>query len=319
VESEQRLIRIARLARLLLDVPAAALCTLDGTEAIDVRHGDPRAAANITRRLPALLATGPVIVRDVHGDERLVRWSAEHPTVRFFAAFPLRDREGALLGTLCLFDFRPRSFSPDMRHGLEDLAAIAAEELQIPRLRDTQEVLISELDAAQRRASVDALTGLLNRGAILDRVLREAVRASVDGSPFAVLMVDLDHFKLVNDTFGHLAGDDVLRVVAARLRQALRPTDAVGRYGGEEFLVVLSDEAAQNAVGVAARMLASFRDTPIATRAAEIHMTISIGVAQNPPSLAVDVENLVAAADDALYAAKRNGRDRFEVACFPSA
>ena len=160
----------------------------------------------------------------------------------------------------------------------------------------------------EHMATHDGLTGTLNRRAILDRCEEEHERSLRYGQPFALMMVDLDHFKAVNDTHGHAAGDRVLRALSHMLQQRLRKTDLVGRYGGEEFAVVLPGATAEAAQRILDDIRQSFRELDFVFGGATIRCTFSAGVADFPAHR--EVERLVPAADEALYAAKREGRDR---------
>lgn len=166
---------------------------------------------------------------------------------------------------------------------------------------------------AEFRATHDALTGIWNRGAIMDRLRHELVRAAREGLAVGVLLGDLDHFKNVNDTHGHLAGDEVLREASRRITSAVRSYDAVGRYGGEEFLIVLTGcEDSGDMLKQAERIRTAVGAGPVITDEAQIAVTCSMGVAS---SADIDgVEELLRAADAALYRAKRAGRNRVEMA-----
>ena len=167
------------------------------------------------------------------------------------------------------------------------------------------------LDQLHRLATHDELTGLLNRRE-LDRVLsQEAERAVRFGQPLGLLMADIDHFKSVNDRHGHPAGDAVLREVARRLRAELRSVDFPGRFGGEEFAVVVVQADGESAAVLAERIRAAVMAAPVSIGEEELSVTISIGVAALPPNGCTGPE-LLAAADQALYAAKRGGRNRVE-------
>jgi diguanylate cyclase (GGDEF)-like protein len=158
-------------------------------------------------------------------------------------------------------------------------------------------------------ASHDSLTDAYTRRVFLDLCARELARARRGQTPVAVLMLDLDLFKRVNDTHGHLAGDMVLRRAAAELRSTLRSHDVLGRYGGEEFTVLLPGVAAAEAMVVAERARARIAATEFGTPAVPIRITVSVGVAISPDGRG-SVEGLVALADDLLYQAKDAGRDR---------
>lgn len=165
------------------------------------------------------------------------------------------------------------------------------------------------LDQARR----DAKTGLVN--AERWRVVAEGVmaRAHTGNAPVSVLIVDLDHFKNINDTYGHLAGDDVIREVALRLQRSVRPTDVVGRFGGEEFVVLLSDTTRSDAAVVAERCRSAVAGLPIAAATSLIAVTASVGAATAYPGI-VTLSELMEHADVALYEAKAAGRDRVVVA-----
>lgn len=172
--------------------------------------------------------------------------------------------------------------------------------------------LVAQLEVA---ATTDAKTGLLNAAAWQELAQRELVRAQRDGSPCAVLLLDLDHFKNVNDTLGHLAGDSALRAIGEALKRELRGYDAVARFGGEEFVVFLNDVSIDAAIQVADRTLSRIRGLVVAGSVAEgVHLSLtgSIGVAAYPQH-GEDLTDLLESADSALYAAKRAGRDQVAV------
>ena len=175
------------------------------------------------------------------------------------------------------------------------------------RILDLQAELLKTREALREQATHDGLTGLFNRSSILEALDDEISRAARSNQPVSVIMADLDRFKLVNDTHGHLAGDAVLREAARRLKSSARRYDSVGRYGGEEFLIVLPGCDATDAAAQAERMCAAIGGTPIVTPSEPLVVTASLGVACSshcPP------EALVHQADDALYAAKAGGRNQ---------
>jgi two-component system cell cycle response regulator len=161
------------------------------------------------------------------------------------------------------------------------------------------------------QATHDSLTGLLNRSAILEALQKELIRSVREKNPVAVIMTDLDHFKHVNDTYGHLAGDAVLREAARRLSASLRAYDAVGRYGGEEFLIVAPSCGLAGGAELAERLRESICGLPIDASGEAIFATMSFGVAAT--CSIKKVNQLLSAADEALYAAKKAGRNRVEM------
>ena len=176
------------------------------------------------------------------------------------------------------------------------------------RRRRYQDLLRESLDRSLELAVTDSLTGLRNRRYVR-RHLESLLRT---GAAAAVLLVDVDRFKSLNDNYGHAAGDEALRVVAARLREHLRTVDVVARYGGEEFLVVIAGEGEEEGAAVAERLRAAIGDTPVPIGALSLTVTVSIGMAVARGQAAAD--GLIAAADIALYRAKEGGRNRVETA-----
>ena len=165
----------------------------------------------------------------------------------------------------------------------------------------------SEMEHLHRTSTTDALTGLLNRGTIMQRLQEELQRTHRYGHPLSIVLFDLDHFKQVNDTWGHLLGDEVLRRASYALLECSRETDLCGRYGGEEFLFVLPDTGLEQARVYAERIRAEIEKLAFAER--DLHVTISGGVVQCNGE---DAAELIRKADLLLYRAKDNGRNRIE-------
>ena len=173
---------------------------------------------------------------------------------------------------------------------------------------------ILELQQSLRFAAThDFLTNLLNRSEILVALEREFSRSGRDGKPLAVILGDIDHFKRVNDTLGHAAGDEVLKQVACRLKEDLRPYDVVGRYGGEEFLLVLPGCNVTNGARRADDIRKAVCGAPIVTPYGTTSATISMGVTAANPDGARSAADLLHEADVSMYTAKKNGRNRVEV------
>jgi diguanylate cyclase (GGDEF)-like protein len=157
----------------------------------------------------------------------------------------------------------------------------------------------------QQLATTDSLTGILNRRAIMDALTRESSRAGRYGLPLSVLMTDIDHFKDVNDTYGHAAGDDVLMGVARKLAATVRDSDFAGRFGGEEFLIVLPHQDAHGAVLAAERIRTGIEKTVMGAETLKVTVSIGVGTLAEGKT-----EEMLARADKALYEAKRSGRNR---------
>jgi len=196
-------------------------------------------------------------------------------------------------------------------------AALERENAVRRKAEREREKLIDELvearDELHFKATHDELTNHFNRSAILRAVKNELARANREKRPVGVILMDIDHFKRVNDSYGHLAGDAVLREVAKRISAAMRPYDAVGRYGGEEFIVMLPGCDVENAIQVAERLRMSFSENPIRTTEGGFRITMSFGVTSVIGATEKDLDAVIRAADQALYRAKNGGRNRVAV------
>ena len=316
--AEERFDRVTRLARKMFQAPIALVSLVDATRQW-FKSADGVAASETPRAVSfcghAITGDDVMVVPDAQRDERF----SDNPLVtgdpylRFYAGYPLSGPDGSRLGTLCVIDREPREFTGSDLESLRDLGAMVEEELAADRLSRAQRELIAERDALKRRAMVDSLTKLWNRGAIDEVLEREAALARKEGSSLGVAMADLDRFKAVNDTHGHPAGDAVLAEAARRMRAAVRHQDAVGRYGGEEFIIILPETDLAGAADTAERIRAAMAAEPVAAGPGEIRVTMSLGVTAGSGS-ALRAETLVAEADRALYEAKEAGRDRLRVA-----
>ena len=206
-----------------------------------------------------------------------------------------------------------------MQAGADDYLVKPFDELELKarllvgkRILDLQDELVSARESMRRAATQDSLTGLMNRGEIVDMLVRELERARREHKPVSVILGDIDNFKSVNDTLGHLFGDEALREVARRLRDQLRVYDGVGRYGGEEFLLVLPNCDLPNALLRANELRESISSKPVVCGGEERLITMSLGVSVSDCDGENEVEMLLNQADAGLYAAKENGRNRIE-------
>jgi diguanylate cyclase (GGDEF)-like protein len=319
---------IALLAATLCDTPAAAICLLDrGRSWTKARIGDdhlrcPRAAAvsSLAFDTPAQL----LVIEDIARDSRLRTTAVriDQSPLRFYAGMPLISPDGYPLGILCVMDVRPRQLNAQQRTGLEALARQIQHLFELRRRALEQERRLSEHQASslqleharaeleqrhetlQRTAERDQLTGLLNRTALAQ--LRDNPRAmqKLERAPYSLVLLDVDHFKLVNDRHGHLLGDRALRAVADAVSASVRAGDAAVRYGGEEFLIVLPDTGLTAAFEIAHRIREK-----VAAASLPFALTVSAGVAAGDPQRDRP-EQVFERADQALYQAKATGRDR---------
>jgi len=188
------------------------------------------------------------------------------------------------------------------------------------RIRAGQRVITLErrLNEAQEQlrflAFHDDLTGLLNRRAVLDRLREEIARSGRQDTPLSVIFFDIDHFKRINDTYGHLAGDRILKGVAERVGKLCRAYDVFGRYGGEEFVILMPGTSQSAAACVAERIRRALAAEPILTQPEAIGLTASFGVCEMTSDREVETDLIMKSVDEALYRAKEGGRNRVCVA-----
>ncbi|KAA6461791.1 sensor domain-containing diguanylate cyclase [Acidobacteria bacterium AB60] len=310
--AEERFDKITRLARRMFNVPMACLDivgeklawlkSVQGFDGIEGLRKDSYCHHTV-------LDEGVCVVSDARNDPR-VHDSAFADLWVFYAGVPLHF-DGERVGVLCIGDSQTRDFDSDQLDTLADLASLAERELQVAALSEAQIALAHSHEELEMKARIDVLTHVWNRGAILDILAAERIRGA-PGASTALLMIDLDHFKIINDTYGHAAGDEVLRVVASRLRAALRPLDAVGRYGGEEFIAVLPGAALEGAAQASERVRQAVEKKPVPFGGHNIPVTCSIGCAASGNASADEVTTMLLRADRALYRAKLSGRNRVE-------
>jgi diguanylate cyclase (GGDEF)-like protein len=236
----------------------------------------------------------PIIVPDATKDLRFL----QHPAVtgeshiRFYAGVPLKTKDGHTIGTVCAIDRSPKSFGHRDIAILQELAGVAMDRIEL-----------------LQSASTDGLTDTLTRRAFkqeADQLISLALRHQHD---IACIVLDIDHFKRVNDTYGHAAGDAVLRAVAATCKTALRAGDLFGRLGGEEFAVLLPHVGREGALSVAEKVRAVISSQMVRGDFGELNVTASLGVSALS-IVSKDIETLLAQADAAMYQAKTGGRNR---------
>lgn len=266
----------------------------DGLEALAALHGpDPPQLAILDWMMPGI--DGPRLCRAVRGKN-----SAHYIYIILLTA---KDSAEEVVEGL-------DSGADDFVAKPIDHKVLGARLRSGQRLIELQEQLIAARERLREQATHDALTGLWNRGTIMEIMNRELTRCIREQSHFGVIMCDLDHFKRINETYGHLAGDVVLQEAAQRLRNAVRSYDYVGRYGGEEFLIILPDCPLTQAVEIAERVRAAVGSQVVSWQAESIALTVSVGIVAQTGQSPVPGMELLLQADNCLLAAKRSGRNR---------
>ena len=324
---EQAYDDIARLAVTICSTPGALISLIDHERqwfkarvGVDVEQ-TPRthAICDHAIRTPERL----LVVPDTSADKRFshIHIQLDGNPMRFYAGMPLRSPDGHALGTVCVLDTVPRDLDRKQREGLEVLARQTQHLLELRRYAHQQRRLLAEREAfaqgleearadLQRRneqlqhsAYHDQLTGLMNRVGLAQLRENPQAMARLTREPYSLMLIDVDHFKQVNDRHGHLLGDRALQAVADAVERSIRSGDVAVRYGGEEILVVLPSTRLADAVEVAERLRLR-----VTQSALPFALTVSIGVAAGEPGMAL-AEQVFDRADQALYRAKASGRN----------
>lgn len=293
---------IATLAAYICDTPIAYISFVDEKRQwYKARIGLPFTETSLDEAmcLPTLLETELVYVPDARQDERFRDHhfvTRSERAVRFYAGVPLINSEGSALGTLCVIDTKKRELNERQKFALAALGQQVVSQLELRRVLNTSREL----------ALYDALTGLANRLLLRDRLALALSQAALRDGNCAVLFVDLDRFKQVNDTLGHEAGDVVLRIVADRLRCLVSPNDTVARYGGDEFVIVLHNVPDTGHVRAIVINVQNALTLPITYRDQIVEVGACIGSSLYPLH-ATTADELIRHADTALYSAKKSG------------
>jgi diguanylate cyclase (GGDEF)-like protein len=294
---EESFDRITRLVKMTLGVPTSVVSLVDrdrqwfksrqGMEASET----PR---NISFCTHTIQKDEPLIVPNALDDPRF----ANSPLVtcengvRLYVGVPLKTPSGFNIGALCAIDSKPGNVTPEQIHVLQDLARLVVDELELRKL-----------------AAIDSLTGAMTGRSFALEAKKELSRARRFDHSIGCIMFDLDHFKRVNDTYGHAAGDQVLRSVATICSNELRGIDIFGRVGGEEFAIVLPETTMEGATATAERLRQKFSAAPVVFAGQDIPVTASFGVTAYS-TLDENFAVTLKRADGALYAAKEAGRNQ---------
>ncbi len=310
---ESRFDRITRTICRLFYMPIAYISLIDkdtqwikSVQGLDIINS-PR---NTSICAHTLLVDEYIICEDLSKDDRF----KDNPFVtsglklRFYAGFTLKSR-GQNVGTLCLVDDKPRSFNQEDIATMRDMVSWAQTEVNLTQLSEVQVQLLSELDQAQHEAKTDGLTGLWNQAAIKDVLQRAHHRHLLTQQPYSIMMIDIDNFKDINDTHGHPFGDQIIQSIAETLNTSLRPSDAIGRYGGDEFLVILENCPYVRAEELSRRILTQNHSLTFISKGEEVNCSISIGLAATDKIDFDSPESLLEQADQSLYQAKNSGRN----------
>jgi len=297
---EEAFDRVTRLVRSIFGVSMSSVTLIDGhRQWFKSQQGMPHQESE---RGPALCNAAihfsrPLVVPDTLRDRRFADnpFVTGSPFIRFYAGVQLRSPEGLAVGTLCAMHDQPKTFDNAQIAILADLAKTVTSELELRTL-----------------AMRDALTGALSRRALHEEFSRAISLARRHKFELSCIFFDLDHFKTINDTHGHGTGDMVLRACVEACRGELRTTDTIGRFGGEEFAILLPHTGGKAALAVAAKIRAAVARCRVEGESGTVRFTASFGVAALDGG-EIDVDQMLKRADTALYAAKAAGRNNCQL------
>ncbi len=311
--AEERFDRITELARKIFGTPIALISLVsEEVQWFKSNRGMnlDQTARDISFSAHAILSNSTMVVTDTHkhadfADNPLV---TGEPHIRFYAGQPL-NIDGGNIGTLCVIDTEPRDFSPTECDTLVSLGKWVENELKLQSLRTAREALEAQVDEERRASLVDPLTAVWNRRGLQQMLSIEINRSQRKSTPVTIMLIDLDEFKLINDSFGHPTGDIALKECAQMLIASVRPQDVICRYGGDEFMVLLGDCPAETARVIADRILDRFKSRTI-TLGPEVQFKLGLSIGAATAALVDEAvfEKLVGFADKAVYEAKAEGR-----------
>ena len=313
---------LTRLAAYICQTPLAAISLTDRkrqwykSKIGFISQEEPR---DITFCAYTILQNELLVVQDTLTDERFATnpFVTSAPYIRFYAGIPLINLDGLVIGTLCVLDHVPRDLSSEQQEALRIVALQVVTQLELRRNLRVLKQSITQRKQSEKllrhNAFHDKLTNLPNRVLFTERLARALKRTKRQTNGlFAVLFIDLDRFKVVNDSLGHMVGDQLLVAIARSLESCLRPKDTVARFGGDEFAILLNKiKDVNDAISVVRRIQEQLK-LPFKLNGQEVFTSVSVGIALNTIDY-FQPEDILRDADTAMYRAKTLGKARYEV------
>jgi diguanylate cyclase (GGDEF)-like protein len=305
---------LTELAAKVCDVPYAFITLVDA-DRVFVKSFTGLAVDSMPRGqcycALAVLGDDATEICDLSKDARTARMplTVEAPYMRMYSSVPLTTSDGYAIGTLCVMHTRAGCLSTAQR---EMLRKLARQVMALLELRANEKALKASMDELELLATTDELTGLHNRRSLMNRLKFEVARTRRFRTPLSAVMLDIDHFKLINDRFGHQAGDAVLAAIGRLVRENVRVIDVAGRYGGEELCILLPNTPLEGACKFAETLRSRIEAQVHSVGERTVPVTASLGVGAFNHMDIDDADMLLKQADGALYRAKAKGRNRVE-------
>jgi len=308
--------RITRIAKDLFKVPIVTISLVDdrrqwfkSVQGLDIFE-TPREVSFCGH---TILQDDFFIVSDTHLDSRFCDnpLVVHEPYIRFYAGYPILSPKGYKYGAICLIDRFPREMTGEELAPLKDLAALVETEILKHSSYYAQEKLIHQLDQAKLVSMVDPLTRLWNRTGMMNILCNKMEEYDQNKQPFGIALLDIDHFKYINDAFGHDVGDNVLKSLAKILIRSCRDIDAASRWGGEEFLILINDSFKGGVPSFAERIRKKIQKQGfLYVHKSSLKLTVTIGTTAISSDNSLDINALIKQADQALYVGKNTGRNK---------
>ncbi len=311
--------KITRLAKKIFSVPIVAISLIDkerqwfkSVQGLDIKE-TPRSESICSY---TILNKEPLVIKDISLDPKFkdLPIAINPPHARFYAGCPITMANDLNIGTLCLIDITPREFTENDINCLKELACFVKDEITNHVnsfvVNYENKLLTDELSKLQRVAAIDPLTQLWNRVGVrkfFENVRNKCLR---NGTSFALGLIDLDHFKQINDQYGHTAGDVTLKQVATILVNAVRQMDTVGRWGGDEFLIILDTHEIDKIKEIFERIKQNIENTSIKYNNDVFSLSATVGVTIFEPNINHtndELEVILEKADKSLYEGKKSG------------
>jgi len=305
---------LTELAAKVCDVPYAFITLIDSEQAY-VKSFTGLELDKLPRNQCycslAVLGEEATEICDLTQDARTATMAltVEAPFMRMYSSVPLVSSDGYAIGTLCVMNTRPGCLSSTQR---DMLRRLARQVMALIELRANEKMLKGSMRELELLATTDELTGLHNRRSLMHRLKFEVARTRRFRTPLSAVMIDVDHFKQINDRHGHLAGDGVLAGIGRLIRENIRVIDVAGRYGGEELCILLPNTPPEGARKFAETLRVRIEAQVHLDGERQVPVTASLGIGSFNHMDIDDADSLLRQADAALYLAKQNGRNRVE-------
>ncbi|MBS1186440.1 MAG: sensor diguanylate cyclase [Burkholderiaceae bacterium] len=315
----QQVQRIRRIGKRLLRVANCLIALAeDADKPADGERSMESIEAQFSNSVP--ISGIPVYVPDARADRFLSthRQVVGAPYIRFFASYPIRNTENAVIGNIRLLDYSPRVLSDEEKQSLSDIAVLVEREFQLSATNASRMELMKKNWNLRRESMIDPLVGTWNRTAITRLLKQEIEQCRKDEKPVSVVLADVDAFKKINEAHGRGVGDLMLQKLASRLRSCIRPHDTLGRYEGGKFMIILPGADHLVAKLVADRLNNAIRTSPEKAGEATISITICSGTVSSDKFPSAGADELISRANTALSTAQKMGHNSIAQAVPPA-